>query len=115
MHVNIGTGYWIYQNPNATWLTGFAPIMELHYTTTLRNANVVQLPGDGSTDVVGGTETGPQNRDRKSATSSNRVDILDMTVGSTALIGNKATASTAFIFPAQPGRQPVFNWNSNSS
>src|SRR5262249_42515093 len=52
MHVNIGTVYWVYQNRNARWLTGLAGILELHYTTTLRNANIVQLPGDGSVDVV---------------------------------------------------------------
>lgn len=109
MHVNLGTGYWLVQNPDATWLNGLAPILELHYTTTLRNANIVQLPGDGSTDVVGGrtlvAEPGPQV-----GNLANRIDILNITAGATALVANRATVTTGFVFPLRQGDDRVFNW-----
>src|SRR5205823_3928747 len=48
MHVDAGVGYWLVRNPTAPWITGIAPSLELHYTTTLENAKIVTLPGDGS-------------------------------------------------------------------
>jgi hypothetical protein len=32
-------GYWLYQDPEARWVKGIAPTVELHYTSTLQNAN----------------------------------------------------------------------------
>ncbi len=109
MHINWATGYWVMRDPNANWLNGLAPIFELHYTTTLRNANIVQLPGDGSTDVVGGTtlvaEPGPQVGNLQ-----NRLDILNLTAGATALVANRATVTTGFVFPLRQGDDRLFNW-----
>ena len=34
-------GYWLYQDPEARWVKGIAPTVELHYTSTLQNANSV--------------------------------------------------------------------------
>src|SRR5688572_18265144 len=47
LHVDLGVGYWLLRNPEASWITGFAPTVELHYTTTLEDADVAVLPGDG--------------------------------------------------------------------
>src|SRR5262249_12540245 len=104
------------RNPEARWVTGIAPTLELHYTTTLENANIVQLASDGVRrpfDLAGNLlptgasipEPGPQVGNQR-----NRVDILDLTVGTTFEISNRATLAAAFAFPLLGGDNRVFDW-----
>src|SRR5207253_9907353 len=39
LQLDLGTGYWLFRNPEGHRLTGIAPTVELHYTTTLSNAD----------------------------------------------------------------------------
>ena len=36
---DLGAGYWLYRDPDAPRLTGIAAITELHYTTSLQDAD----------------------------------------------------------------------------
>src|SRR5262249_14691025 len=45
LHVDFGVGYWFRRDP-CDWIRAIAPTLELHYTTTLCNAQIVQLKGD---------------------------------------------------------------------
>jgi hypothetical protein len=44
MQLDLAVGYWLYQNPEARWLKGLAPTLELHLLQTLQNGQVLQLP-----------------------------------------------------------------------
>src|SRR5205807_6870692 len=85
MQVDVGAGYWLLRDPQATWITGIAPSLELHYTTTLKDASVVTLPGD---PLLQTNPNAPgkliQEQPPRVGNLHNRVDILDMTVPTTA-------------------------------
>jgi hypothetical protein len=124
MHVDIGGGFWVVRDPCARWLTGMAPSLELHYTTTLDDADIVTLTGDPSfsqrlltgrfpagsprVDVPGSSnriEPQPQVGNQR-----NRLDILDLTVGNTFLIRDRATLATGFAFPLRRESDRTFDW-----
>lgn len=110
LHFDIGTGFWLVRNCDG-WITGIAPTVELHYTTTLTNAQIVQLPGDGSTFFVPNdfkqskTEQGPQVGNQRG-----RMDILDLTLGTTFLIGDRTSFATGVVVPLRSGDNKVFDW-----
>lgn len=96
---DIAAGYWIYQNPDAGWLRGLAPIVELHYTTTENNADVQQFtnPNAGYNSFTGNT--------------LNRLDILNMTLGTALQIGDRGNVSAGFAFPLNRGDHNfLFSW-----
>jgi hypothetical protein len=110
MQIDVGTGYWIYRNQgnqcgqcceSTPWITGIAPTLELHYTTTLNDARIVTVPQDIFA-VPGATgEFGNQR---------NRVDILDLTVGTTVEIARQTTIATGFSFPLLQHDNRTFVW-----
>lgn len=90
MRFNAGTGYWIYKNPDARWVTGFAPTIEAHYSTTISDASTLDLPlqffpGSSADLVVGNL--------------GNRIDIFNLTLGGTALLGQRGMLATGFVIP----------------
>jgi hypothetical protein len=110
MHVDLGTGWWLLRDSSRTCLTGIAPTLELHYTTTLQDASVVSLPGDGlfRIDPTGRRvtlEPGPQIGNQR-----NRLDILDMTVGTTFVFSDRATLATGVAFPLRGSDNRTFDW-----
>jgi len=62
-----GLGYWLYRDRCAEFLTGLVPTVELHYTTTTTD-------GEGASGFVNA-----------------RADYLTLTVGATALLGERTT------------------------
>ena len=113
MHVDISSGYWLYRNPEATWLTGFAPSVELHYTHSLNSPEVITLPQDGSHVILPNSfQTGALGIPPAPTIGSLRgnVDILDLTVGTTFELGNKATVATGFSFPLRNGNDKTYDW-----
>jgi hypothetical protein len=111
LHADLGAGYWLMRDPCRPCLTGIVPTLELHYTTTLQNASVVSLPGDGLFTLNPGKvpplvpEPGPQIGSQR-----NRVDILDMTVGSTFVFSDRATLATGVSFPLRSGDNRTYDW-----
>jgi hypothetical protein len=87
--------------------------VELHYTTTLDNADIVHLPlADRSANLLA---VGPGGMPIPEPTPTvgnlrNRVDILDITFGATFLISNRATVAMGWAFPLRGGDDKVFNW-----
>jgi hypothetical protein len=114
MHVDLGTGYWVVRNPEARWLNGLAPTVELHYTTTLNSADLVALPRDStaSPNLAMGNVTfnGTGERPPTVGNLRNHVDILDVTLGTTVLLGNRATLATAFSAPLRGTSDRTFDW-----
>jgi hypothetical protein len=109
MHLDVGTGFWVVRRPEARWLNGVAPTVELHYITTLNNADIITLPSDNTYARVGGTTqrttSGPEI-----GNLNNRVDILDLTLGMTFLVANRATLATAVVLPLKGSADRTYDW-----
>jgi hypothetical protein len=88
-------GYWLSRNPCADWVTGLAGVVELHYTTTLQDA-----------DIVTGTTS---SRFFSFGNFSNYVDVLDLTVGLHAELGNQTLCRVAGVVPLRTGDDRLFN------
>ncbi|MCI0739901.1 MAG: hypothetical protein L0Y72_12715, partial [Gemmataceae bacterium] len=43
LHLDWNIGYWLMRRPENRFLTGIAPVLELHYTTTLNDADIITL------------------------------------------------------------------------
>ena len=65
MYVDFKVGRWVYKNPGGRFITGIAPTLELHYTTSLQDADVVNDP----------------NTFLSFGNPYNRIDMLNLTAG----------------------------------
>jgi hypothetical protein len=113
MQVDLGLGYWLVRDRFDSWLTGIAPSIELHYTTTLNSADIRVLPTatkSANLAVVGPNGTPVPEPNPTVGNLRNRVDLLDMTVGTTVLVANRATIATGFAFPLKTGDDRTFSW-----
>lgn len=84
------SGVWLYRNPNSR-LAGLASILELHYTTTLQDADLV------------GTVAGRYNSLLVFGNCLNQLDILNGTVGLHTVLQNGTTIRVGGVFPLQNG------------
>src|SRR5579884_3613809 len=117
LKADLAAGYWLRRDPEASWLNGIVGSLELHYTTTLNNAQLANLPGDGLvyypslSDFLLGDPRGlaPQPGPVV-GNPHNRMDILDMTVGATFVVGDRLTIANGFAFPLRTGQDKVFDW-----
>ena len=85
--LDLKIGYWLYNNPDARWVTGLVPTCELHYTTTLQNADTV------------GPVTNPFNR----------VDALDLTGGVHIMLGTQSVLTIAGALPMKTQDNRMFD------
>lgn len=92
LFMDISLGYWIYQNPCARCLTGVAPMLELHYSTTMDDPDLVVL-----TDGLGTIQS-----------YAGRRDILDLTAGFRFQMGPLSTLTVAGVAPLRTGRDRNF-------
>lgn len=119
IHIDWGTGYWIYRQPENKWLTGVAPSVEVHYTGALADADRRQMPGDATAvhydpaDPLGAFLRGdPQIPEAGPVVGGlrSRLNIVNLTAGSTFLIGQRTTVATAFAVPVSSGFNRTFDW-----
>ncbi|HLJ93445.1 MAG TPA: hypothetical protein VKU02_09675 [Gemmataceae bacterium] len=113
MQMDLGLGYWLVKDQCRSWIQGIAPTLELHYTTTLDNADIRTLPTatkSPTLQVVGPNGALIPEPHPTVGNLRNRVDILDMTVGTTFLVANRATVATGFAFPLKTGDDRTFSW-----
>jgi len=106
--LDLGIGYWLFRNPEGHRLTGLAPTIEMHYTTTLNNAEIVTLPRDPSSIVTPNallTPPAPTVGNR-----NNRLDILDLTLGTTFEFAQRLTLATGFTLPMKGQDNRTFDW-----
>jgi hypothetical protein len=115
MHADIGTGYWIYQNPGAAFLTGLAGMLEIHYTSTLEDAETfvgtaVEVlenpPGDF------GQQTKPGFPDEPApaiGNIANRVDLLSLTAGVQANLGQSTNVMVGVAVPLHDSPDRTFD------
>lgn len=91
---DLEAGYWLYRNPRARCLNGLASILELHYTTTLEDADRIS-GGDGAQAMI-------------FTNTANRVDLLNLTVGLHAELG-LTTLSIGGVFPLREDSDRTFD------
>lgn len=85
LQVDVQTGVWLWREPSARYITGLAPTVEFHYTTTINNAKFVTVPTLNGPYVLGNT--------------ANRIDIHNLTLGVELLLGSKSTLNIAAVVP----------------
>jgi hypothetical protein len=120
LHADLGVGYWAMRDPSRRWLTGFAPTAELHYTSTLNNAGLASFSPDPSVEVIPTGQrtaagvpivqeffprTGPVVGNKR-----NRLDILNVTLGGTFLIAERATLAAGVALPITVNDNRTFDW-----
>lgn len=109
VHADVGLGYWLVRRPDAPRLTGFAPAVELHYTTTLNDADVVTLPSDTSKFLATSGKLTPAPPPQV-GNLRNRLDILDLTLGTTFEFAGRTRVATAFSLPLRGADNRTYEW-----
>jgi len=95
LYADLGVGYWLQRNPCATFFTGVASVIELHYTTTLQDAGIVS----GSTP----------DTFLSFGNFANRFDELNLTVGLHTEILNRTICRVGGVFPLRTGADRSFD------
>ena len=121
LHLDWGVGYWVMRQPENTWLTGIATALELHYTGTLNNAERVQLPGNAT--LLDFNPANPVAAAQGKLTpavvpnvgpvlggATSKVNIVDLTLGTTFVLNDRATVGTAFTVPLTNDSNKTFDW-----
>jgi hypothetical protein len=99
LYLDVGGGYWLYQAPAFNYFTGLAAVLELHYTSTLQNA-----------DFVGGTDFWPFPIQTYGFSNFlDRVDVLDLTVGLHLDLTRMTRCRVAGVFPLKSELDRVFD------
>jgi hypothetical protein len=93
--LDLGLGYWLYRNPYAERLTGLSVITELHYTTALQNSDVLSLDLPAADIAI--------------ASSGNRFDVLNGTIGVQMLLFELSSLRIAGVFPLRSEDQRFFD------
>jgi hypothetical protein len=83
--LDLGAGYWLYRDSYAPRWTGLAVIGELHYTTTLQDADRIVGAPNGIPVLLNAT--------------GNRFDVLNGTIGLQALMFDASSFRVAGVFP----------------
>jgi hypothetical protein len=113
MQIDVGGGYWLYRNPSKRRsLSGLAALAELHYTTTLDDADIVTVP---ETPIRTGTQAnpiGPLDPPRL-GNLANRLDILNVTVGTQMLFGENIAVAVGYVAPLRDDFDRTFDGELN--
>jgi hypothetical protein len=96
LFLDASIGYWLYNDQNKTrGITGIAPLVELHYTTTLQNADIISSSFSSSRLTYGNL--------------ANRIDVLNMTAGLTIVLGQNSYFTLAGTAPMNDFPNRFFN------
>ena len=93
--LDIAAGYWLYRDPDAPRLTGVAVLTELHYTTTLQNADRINAMVNNAAIALNST--------------GNRFDVLNGTIGVQFLMFDASSLRVAGVFPLGGENRRLFD------
>jgi len=85
LYVDLGGGYWLYRNDYAEWVNGVAGLLEFHYTTSLQDADTIEVNAPTLQSQI----TNPLNR----------FDVVNMSAGLNFAFGTMANLRVAGVFP----------------
>ena len=103
LHLDLGGGYWLRRNPGGGGLTGLAAILELHYVSSLQDADQVELMAVGPGGVAA----------CNLFSLANRFDQLNLTVGLHGELWDRTTCRVGGVFPLKTRRSPLENGDRN--
>ena len=98
LYGDVAVGYWLHRNPCASFFTGVAGLLELHYTSTLQD-----------TDSVSGFFYMPAATAFTFSNLANRVDQLNLTVGLHTEILNRTICRVGGVLPLRTGDDRAFD------
>ena len=101
LQLDISAGYWIYLNPEASFITGIAPMVEFHYTSTINDADILIFENTAlGTDYLGVL-----------GNTNNRLDIYNVTAASSIRIGQRGYVTLGAVFPLSRGKgNNLYDW-----
>lgn len=94
-HADATFGRWLARDLEARYLDGIAGLVELHYTTTINDADIVPLGQGGFTRFM--------------TVPANRVDLLNLTAGLHFQLSELATLRVAAVAPLKTSPDRVFD------
>lgn len=112
LQLDLGAGYWFYRNPCHRHVKGLAGLLELHYTGTLDDADIVTVRETPIRTVDAGGLVGPLPPPRL-GNIANRVDILNATMGSYVFLAHNLALGTAYVVPLRDGMDRTFDGELN--
>jgi hypothetical protein len=86
LRLNLGFGYWLCQGERDGPLRGVAGLFEAHYTSTLDNANPLNLPLTRLTSTLPGVDDVPL--DLLAGPQNDNLDQVNLSAGLAAYIGS---------------------------
>ena len=90
---DVAAGYWWFQHDDDEFLNGLASVFEVHYTTALNNAS----------KVISG------NQRISFGNSSNRFDVVHVTLGLNASLARTTQVRAAFVLPLRDETNRFFD------
>ena len=95
LNVDLAVGAWLVRCPQAPLLTGIAAVAELHYTTTLNDADLVTMM--------------PTAIDYAFSNFANRMDLVNVTLGIHTELARHTTLRIGGVLPLNDGDNRLFD------
>jgi len=95
LHLDVMGGHWLWQDPTRP-ITGAAILLELHYTSTLQDTDIVEAT----------TSYGPV---MGLLNTENRQDVLNFTAGMQVQVGDKTSIRAGAVFPMRDEHHRFFD------
>jgi hypothetical protein len=93
LEIDAQVGYWVMKSEDpCAWFRRLGPFLELHYNSTVTNADLIQSGGFIITSPAG------------------RYDELNLTAGAVAQIGDNLNMSLGAVVPLKNGDDRFFDW-----
>ena len=96
LQADIGLGRWLWRDSTRPYFTGLAGVCELHYTSTIQDSDVLNMP-------VGNPLAG------QLANSENGLDLLHLTSGLHAQLGPMSSLRVGAVVPLKQAPDRVFD------
>ncbi len=93
--IDLSAGRWLYRDPCAGCVTGLAALFELHYTTTLQDADEVAGAVDGASFQLGNT--------------LNRIDMVNLSAGLHWELRGRTTVRVTGVVPLDDDHERPFD------
>jgi hypothetical protein len=88
LYLDMSVGRWLFMDEEASWLTGVAGMLELHYVTSIQDSDILDIP----------------SRLIMLQNFNNRFDVFNLTAGINCLIGSMTNLRIAAVAPLDQER-----------
>ncbi len=106
LFMDAAMGYWLFRDPSGCRLiSGIAPILELHYSTTMQDGDIIATPRG---DAIGGFDLSGEQTAGGPVTSR-RLDVLNLTAALRFQIGARSQLTVAGVAPLRSGDDQQFD------